>query len=310
MTDHKALSFDTLTRLAIEAELMGRGDTMSNLPAEYAGSICIFAELVAAEARAKDGEAQAPAVPAEPTYSIDDLRAARSEAYSAGVSSAAPKKVTADMRRVFREAFREGGFWADRLDYALDAMLAAAPQPEAQAVPAVLIERVKFTDQSTAGPIEKARRYLQAMADHRINNVYQFYDGYPKQATADDAAATLAVFEQLVTHMLEAAPQPEAADKAARFNFELVQHFDNWLISQGHYVTTHSEEEHGDKAVALNWIASVEQMVRAALAAPQPEADSLANLLREVAGCFTRDDDLPNNLLTRIDAALAAQGGV
>jgi hypothetical protein len=43
---------------------------------------------------------------------------------------------------------------------------------------------------------------------------------------------------------------------------------------------------------------------------PQPEADSLADLLREVAGCFTRDDDLPNNLLTRIDAALAAQGGV
>lgn len=68
MTEHKALSFDTLTRLAIEAELMGRGDTMSNLPAEYAGSICIFAELVAAEVRTKDGAAQAPAVPA-----VDDL---------------------------------------------------------------------------------------------------------------------------------------------------------------------------------------------------------------------------------------------
>jgi hypothetical protein len=249
MTDHKALSFDTLTRLAIEAGLMEPRDTMSSVPAEYAGSICIFAELVAAEVRKKDAdklatleaqleaigaggvsgplmgvaqapavpavggekwqpmetapkdgtvvrllvefednalndeegpqatigsntsnntgesepwqlagwnwshdcytqgtgkpigwlplllsapqpEAQAPAVPAEPTYSIQDLRAARSEAYSAGVSSAVPKKVTADMRRVFREAFREGGFWADRLDYALDAMLAAAPQPE------------------------------------------------------------------------------------------------------------------------------------------------------------------------------------
>jgi Lar family restriction alleviation protein len=40
-----------------------------------------------------------------------------------------PTKVTADMRRAFREAYREGGFWTDRLDYALDRMLAAAPQP-------------------------------------------------------------------------------------------------------------------------------------------------------------------------------------
>lgn len=56
MTDHKALSFDTLTRLAIEAGLMEPRDTMSNLPAEYAGSICIFAELVAAEVRKKDAD--------------------------------------------------------------------------------------------------------------------------------------------------------------------------------------------------------------------------------------------------------------
>lgn len=67
MTDNKALSFDTLTRLAIEAELMGRGDTMSNLPAEYAGSICIFAELVAAEVRKKDATEPQQAAPAMPS---------------------------------------------------------------------------------------------------------------------------------------------------------------------------------------------------------------------------------------------------
>jgi hypothetical protein len=70
MTDHKALGFDTLTRLAIEAGLMEPRDTMSSVPAEYAGSICIFAELVAAEVRAKDGEAQAPAVPAVPSATV------------------------------------------------------------------------------------------------------------------------------------------------------------------------------------------------------------------------------------------------
>ncbi|MDT0138066.1 hypothetical protein [Acidovorax sp. PRC11] len=41
-------------------------------------------------------------------------------------AGAVPGKVTPDMRRVFREAYRVGGFWADRLDYALDRMLAAA----------------------------------------------------------------------------------------------------------------------------------------------------------------------------------------
>ena len=64
MTETKALSFDTLTRLAIEAGLMEPRDTMSNLPAEYAGSICIFAELVAAEVRKTDGAAPQQAAPA------------------------------------------------------------------------------------------------------------------------------------------------------------------------------------------------------------------------------------------------------
>ena len=38
----------------------------------------------------------------------------------------------------------------------------------------------------------------------------------------------------------------------------------------------------------------------------EPAVDAYA-LLQEVAACFTCDDDLPANLLPRIDAALAAR---
>lgn len=37
-----------------------------------------------------------------------------------------------------------------------------------------------------------------------------------------------------------------------------------------------------------------------------PTLDNLADLLREVRGNYTRDDDLPDNLLPRIDQALDA----
>lgn len=63
----------------------------------------------------------------------DATRNAWQQGYAQGVASALPSKVTPDMRRVFREGYREGGFWSDRLDYALEKMLAAAPTPAAQA---------------------------------------------------------------------------------------------------------------------------------------------------------------------------------
>jgi hypothetical protein len=63
---------------------------------------------------------------------------------------------------------------------------------------AVVVETLQFTDRSTSDPVEKARRYLIAMGDHRINSAYFYDDGYPKQASASDALATLAVLEQLV----------------------------------------------------------------------------------------------------------------
>lgn len=63
----------------------------------------------------------------------DATRNAWQQGYAQGVASALPSKVTPDMRRVFREGYREGGFWSDRLDHALEKMLAAAPTPAAQA---------------------------------------------------------------------------------------------------------------------------------------------------------------------------------
>lgn len=63
-------------------------------------------------------------------------------------------------------------------------------------------ETITFTDQSTADPIEKVRRYLTHMADKRGQNRYFFDDGYPREEIADDAKAAMAVFEQMAALVL------------------------------------------------------------------------------------------------------------
>ena len=83
----------------------------------------------------------------------DATRNAWQQGYAQGVASALPSKVTPDMRRVFREGYREGGFWSDRLDYALEKMLAAAPTPAAQS-DSVLEDAALSTDD--AALLEKA----------------------------------------------------------------------------------------------------------------------------------------------------------
>ena len=71
-------------------------------------------------------------------YTIEDVRKARSDGYRNGVESSVPSKITKEMRHAFREKYKEGSIWTDRLDVALEGMLAAAPQPAApQAAPAV-----------------------------------------------------------------------------------------------------------------------------------------------------------------------------
>lgn len=60
------------------------------------------------------------------------------------------------------------------------------------------VETIKFSDNSTASPLDKARRYLDTMADHRLSKKYFFSDGFPRQVIASDAQATLAIFDQLV----------------------------------------------------------------------------------------------------------------
>lgn len=52
-------------------------------------------------------------------------------------------RVTPEMRAAFRKAYREGGFWTDRLDTALDAMMLAAPPAQA-----VDLERFRGTVKS------------------------------------------------------------------------------------------------------------------------------------------------------------------
>ena len=84
--------------------------------------------------------------------------------------------------------------------------LASAPQAPAQEAPAATALAAEFTDQSIADPVEKARRYLKAMADEAPNSVYFFDDGYPRRASSQDAKAALVVLEQLAAR----APAPQA----------------------------------------------------------------------------------------------------
>ncbi len=68
--------------------------------------------------------------------------------------------VTPEMRAAFRRAYREGGFWADRLDTALDAMMRAAPPAQAVELPYSLALQVKMREALWA-----AARSLRTIAD-------------------------------------------------------------------------------------------------------------------------------------------------
>lgn len=89
-----------------------------------------------------------------------------------------------------------------------DRAMRAQAAPAAAAGPS---ETVKFVDESTADPVEKARRYLKAMGDQRMNSAYFFDDGYPRREGAQDALAALEVLERLAAAITtQVAPQPAA----------------------------------------------------------------------------------------------------
>ncbi|MFY9460416.1 MAG: hypothetical protein WAP57_11775 [Aquabacterium commune] len=119
----------------------------------------------------------------------------------------------------------------DELNAAVIWTRADAPAVGAVAGP---VETIKFSDDSTADPVEKARRYLNAMADHRINSQYFFDDGWPKKESAIDAMATLAVLEQLA-----AAPTPAAqADSVLELEriCAAIKAEDDYCVEHGDYM--------------------------------------------------------------------------
>jgi hypothetical protein len=137
------------------------------------------------------GEMAAPAAGAVagPT---DEKRSAWQQGYAQGVASAVPSKVTPDMRRVFREGYREGGFWADRLDYALEKMLAAAPTPAAQA-DSVLEDAARYrwlfgarTEAQAASETETVFKPLPQ--DEVLSHLQGFYMSKPEVDALVDAA--------------------------------------------------------------------------------------------------------------------------
>ncbi|MFE3968342.1 hypothetical protein [Stenotrophomonas sp. YIM B13575] len=90
----------------------------------------------------------------------------RKAAATLGARQPVAVRVTPEMRAAFRKAYREGGFWADRLDTALDAMMRAAPP--AQAVDLVeLREAIRKAWQKSAasGNIDLEFGKLLAMID-------------------------------------------------------------------------------------------------------------------------------------------------
>jgi hypothetical protein len=134
------------------------------------------------------------------------------------------------------------------------AMLAAAPaQPVAEPAGAVS-EMVKFTDQSTANPIEKARRYLAHVANKKPNNPYLFDDGYPRESIADDAAAALSVLEQLAASHGQAPATAQAdsvQEDAMRYRWLRDQPFDEWKRIAWH-VSGRSPTIYADRDAAID----------------------------------------------------------
>lgn len=115
---------------------------------------------------------------------LASLPAPAAPALEAPAAPAVPLNATPEMRAAFRRAYREGGFWADRIDYALDQMLAAAPQ--APAAPSA-DERAAYVE-FLAGKFP--RTYSKEDAEHWWDNDH--VSALTWQAARADAAAPAA----------------------------------------------------------------------------------------------------------------------
>lgn len=140
----------------------------------------------------------------------DEQRAAPANQAQAAINSGAaiiPKRVTPEMRRVFREAFRAGGFWADRLDYALDQMIAVAP-PVAPAWAHQAVIEYRYTGGTHWCPLGPAEHMKPD-----FDGVYSLQGGvFPVEATPQ---ATPAVAEQLEAAAKIAEGYPKFGDACA-----------------------------------------------------------------------------------------------
>lgn len=95
------------------------------------------------------------------TRTIGDTRRARDAGYAAGVASSLPNKITAEMRSAFREGYKGGSIWTDRLDRALECMLAAAPQQAAQVRQPLTEEEIDALIQQHVDPVATYRKLHQ-----------------------------------------------------------------------------------------------------------------------------------------------------
>jgi len=161
-----------------------------------------------------------------------------------------------NMARKFAGAFLDGAF----AYHSMTAAPTTQPAPAAVAGPS---EAVKFTDQSTADPVEKARRYLTAMGRNHLHSSYFFDDGYPKQESATDALATLAVLEQLAAApTTKPAPQQEAQEAQTPAHIKAMERAWLWMENQAD-----SQSKGGNATFDLMMLREERDALRAALAA-------------------------------------------
>lgn len=225
-----------------------------------------------------------------------------------------PREATPEMWEAGMNCHSPDDTQGDYLEKAWDAMLAAAPQPPAEAhcatcscVPG-MTPAVRFD----ATPAEKDG----AVRDHLIRMgwtppaeaqpvAWQYQDRDGKWHGFTDESHRLNTIEDgsWPVRALYAHPPPSAPVGVDGWVVETVEDDPNLLV-----INTPNKR---------SWIAQrgdrVFELAEALALAQQPaavgEVAVLRGLLEEVRSIFTRDDDLPDDLLPRIDAALAAQQG-
>lgn len=162
--------------------------------------------------------------------------------------------------------------------------LNAALMCHPNAVETLIEEAIELLQPAAAQPQGDAREAFEAWAQGEKMSMRrsQYHDGYDNPET--DAA--WAAWQASTQPRVWTPEEIEAANKRAA-------EYTDWYLSGGKIASTQASEPSAAPARAV-----------------EPLTDELIGLLEEVSRCFTRNDDLPDELLPRIDAAIERAHGI